>query len=135
MKLIKSDLYTKTLAGLTSELKQADLDSLLNNNQTTNDKNLLSFFLSNLFSIFCLNIKTKQANHVLLIDVYNVLSINSIAYLYSQSMIPEKDPLLLKVLDGDFWKRSAYIIGQHQHAFSLDDIEHGIIRGFNKNSP
>ena len=60
MKLIKSDLYTKTLAGLTSELKQADLDSLLSFNQTTNDKNLLSFFLSNLFSLFCLNIKKNK---------------------------------------------------------------------------
>ena len=46
MKLIQNNLYTNVLSSLTSEFRQADLDSLMTTNQTTNDKNLMAFFLS-----------------------------------------------------------------------------------------
>jgi hypothetical protein len=36
---------------------------------------------------------------------------------------------LSKILDGNFWGKMAYIIGNENQVFSMDDIEHGILRG------
>jgi hypothetical protein len=36
---------------------------------------------------------------------------------------------IMSQLEGKFWSRMAYIIGKDGLIFSLDDIEHGILRG------
>ncbi len=53
------------------------------------------------------------------LDVYNCLTIHGLA---SASQLPAS---VLEV--SQFWKTTAYIIGGH--TYSLDDIEHGILRG------
>lgn len=56
---------------------------------------------------------------VFVINIYNALCIHGIA---SLSMLPHS------VLDiQQFWKTTAYKIGSH--VYSLDDLEHGILRG------
>ena len=53
------------------------------------------------------------------VDVYNALTVHGLA---------RADPLPSSVLELDqFWARTAYNIGGH--IFSLDDIEHGVLRG------
>ena len=47
--LYKSDLFNHEYAQLTNQLKQLDLNLLLNSGNETNDKNLLAFFISILF--------------------------------------------------------------------------------------
>ena len=52
-------------------------------------------------------------------DVYNALTVHGLA---------RADPLPASVLELDrFWALTAYNIGGH--LFSLDDIEHGVLRG------
>lgn len=58
------------------------------------------------------------------INVYNILTIHGLC---------KCDPMPSSVTDvGNFWKSTAYVINQLE--FSLDDIEHGILRG-NKRHP
>ena len=69
-------------------------------------------------------------------DVYNSLTIHAISYLCQNSLkqtIENKSPQsMLSALGGQFWSRFAYNINGHD--FSLDDIEHGVLRS-NKNHP
>jgi len=56
---------------------------------------------------------------VFFLNVYNAMSIHGLA---------ECDPLPKSVTDiNGFWKTNCYLI--NGHVFSLDDIEHGILRG------
>jgi hypothetical protein len=68
------------------------------------------------------NIKTFHANESHLngytIDIYNALTIHGIC----EEGVPSS---VLGVKN--FWKSIAYNIGGH--VFTLDDIEHGILRG------
>ncbi len=54
------------------------------------------------------------------------MSIHGLAYLHDTKQLKESENILNQ-LGGKFWSRVAYKIGQH--VFSLDDIEHGILRG------
>lgn len=56
---------------------------------------------------------------MLSVDVYNTLTIHGIL---SMDELPDS---VLKVRQ--FWKNTCYNIAEH--VFSLDDIEHGILRG------
>lgn len=52
------------------------------------------------------------------------MTIHSICYLFENNMISSSN--VLNLVDGQFWSRMAYKIGEYN--FSLDDIEHGILR-------
>jgi hypothetical protein len=58
-------------------------------------------------------------------DVYNSLTIHAISYLYENNENISEESIL-KQLNGKFWSRFAYNIGGYD--FSLDDIEHGVLR-------
>lgn len=61
------------------------------------------------------------------------MTIHSLAYLSSQNNGDiSGSGNLLSQLEGKFWSKMAYIIGKNDEAFSLDDIEHGILRGLYK---
>ena len=59
-------------------------------------------------------------------DIYNALTIHSICYLKQNDEIKESRSMLDQA-SGRFWSTMAYRIGLY--VFSLDDIEHGILRG------
>lgn len=101
--LIKSDFFKNDYLKLAEQLKQIDLNKLI---QFENDSNILAFF----------------------INIYNALTIHAIAYLHynDYSLSSNNDASMLSQADGKFWSKMAYKIG-HQ-VFSLDDIEHGILR-------
>ena len=62
---------------------------------------------------------SKSDSDGLISDLYNVLTIHGIVSL---------NDLPKSVFDlNQFWKTTAYKIGPH--IYSLDDIEHGILRG------
>lgn len=65
-------------------------------------------------------------------DIYNALTIHAITYLHeTDSNLKElSNASILSQSDGKFWSRMAYIIGTEELVFSLDDIEHGILRGW-----
>ena len=52
-------------------------------------------------------------------DIYNALTVHGLMAL------PSVPSSVLEVQD--FWKKTSYRIGAH--VYSLDDIEHGILRG------
>ena len=62
-------------------------------------------------------------------DIYNALTIHANVYLYENAGKPNEGFNMLSQLDGKFWSRMAYLIGTEGYSFSLDDIEHGILRG------
>lgn len=104
--LCQSELFNNDYQKLSNQLTDVDLELLLDENYTVNDQNLLAFF----------------------INIYNSLTIHSLAYLSnaSDSKVPEGN--LLSQMEGQFWSKMAYLIGCKSEAFSLDDIEHGILR-------
>ena len=102
--LVESDVYKTEYSRLSEQLKHVDLSQLLDKDDTVNDDHLKAFF----------------------INIYNSLAIHSLAHLSAQSDISGS---LLNQLDGKFWARMAYIIGDKNQKFSLDDIEHGVLRG------
>lgn len=104
--LCQSELFNNDYQKLSNQLTDVDLELLLDENDTVNDQNLLAFF----------------------INIYNSLTIHSLAYLSnaSDSKVPEGN--LLSQMEGQFWSKMAYLIGCKSEAFSLDDIEHGILR-------
>lgn len=104
--LVNSDVYKVDYAKMSDQLKKVDLDQLLDENNEKNDANLLAFF----------------------INIYNALTIHSIAYLSNLKESNVKGGSLLKQLGGKFWSKMAYLIGKDNQVFSLDDIEHGILR-------
>jgi hypothetical protein len=59
-----------------------------------------------------------------LTDIYNALTIHAIAHLHQNG----KPTSVLKECDGKFWTKMAYQIDKF--TFSLDEIEHGILRGY-----
>ncbi len=69
--------------------------------------------------------------NVFILDVYNSLTIHAISYLcennLKQTLADMGRQSMLSTLGGQFWSRFAYNINGHE--FSLDDIEHGILRG------
>lgn len=105
-RLCQSDLYNKDYKVLSNQLKQIDLDKLLNSTTSQNDDNILAFF----------------------INIYNALTIHSLAYLSTKSSGDVPEGNLLSQLGGKFWSKMAYVIGNQNLVFSLDDIEHGILR-------
>ena len=69
--------------------------------------------------IMCCTHHSESNLNSLSIDVYNALTIHGLA---------SGDQLPASVLEvSHFWKRTCYDIGGH--VLSLDDIEHGILRG------
>ena len=137
--LVRNELFQSDYLTLANQLKFINLDKLLvENDAQTSDSNILSFFISeNMYSI------TTQTVFLLInllllpikTDIYNALTLHAIAHLYetdlalSESINAKKDASILTQSDGKFWSRMAYIIGTGKHAYSLDDIEHGILRG------
>ena len=68
---------------------------------------------------------------LLLTYIYNALTMHSIAYLYANKQITNNNDSkmsMLMQLEGQFWSRMSYRIGKQSLVFSLDDIEHGILR-------
>ena len=66
-------------------------------------------------------------------DIYNALTIHALTYLHQNGSNLNSDNVsILSQLDGKFWSKMAYKIGLEGYAFSLDDIEHGILRGYFK---
>ncbi len=55
----------------------------------------------------------------MLVDTYNALTINAIVSCHAHAESVLQVPR--------FWQRYAYRIGEH--VYSLDDMEHGILRG------
>ena len=67
----------------------------------------------------CLELSSLTLHLVYTTDIYNALTVHGLA---------TADPLPSSVLELDrFWSLTAYNIGGH--VFSLDDIEHGVLRG------
>jgi len=101
----ESDMFKKEYFSLCHQLKEIDLDQLLDSsNKSLTDSNLLAFF----------------------INIYNALTIHSIAHLTKSVKTDKKELNILDQLEGKFWSRMAYQIDKY--LFSLDDIEHGILR-------
>jgi len=83
-----------------------------------------AFFIS-IFLLVCQITLSSLKNHfVLFKDIYNTLTIHALSKVES---LPKS---LLEI--SNFWKHSAYKISGL--VFSLDDIEHGILRGKKKAS-
>lgn len=75
------------------------------------------------------NLRNVFFNLTHLTYIYNALTIHSVAYLSTQNNGDiTGSGNLLSQLEGKFWSKMAYIIGKNDEAFSLDDIEHGILR-------
>lgn len=122
--LVQSEVYKVEYARMSEQLKMVDLNQLLDKDDAKNDANLLAFF----------------------INCYNALTIHSLAHLSTLDDCKIKDGNLLSIAGGKFWAKMAYMIGKDKQVFSLDDIEHGILRAnrvhpangkhqFDKNDP
>ena len=61
-------------------------------------------------------------------DIYNSLTIHAVAHLNFEKKT-QQTTNMLNQLEGKFWSRVAYKIDKY--VFSLDEIEHGILRSNN----